>query len=104
MTGSVFVCRLIIPYGRDKANYWVYDAPKKVKYQFPMGKVKYYQFPMGKVKLILMEILCSTNVSVSIPYGKGKGENAIVFFEKVVSYQFPMGKVKQNQTSLKGKS
>ena len=40
MTGSVFVCRLIIPYGRDKANYWVYDAPKKVKYQFPMGKVK----------------------------------------------------------------
>ena len=66
MTGSVFVCRLIIPYGRDKANYWVYDAPKKVKYQFPMGKVKdipldvierwlkEYQFPMGKVKWFLV--------------------------------------------------
>ena len=61
MTGSVFVCRLIIPYGRDKANYWVYDAPKKVKYQFPMGKVKY--------KKVFQKAL---SLSVSIPYGKGK--------------------------------
>ena len=72
MTGSVFVCRLIIPYGRDKANYWVYDAPKKVKYQFPMGKVKYDT--RGNRALVL---------SVSIPYGKGKvdSDGNIVFNE-----------------------
>ena len=83
MTGSVFVCRLIIPYGRDKANYWVYDAPKKVKYQFPMGKVKrqyskrlanmnLVSIPYGKGKVKSMQMVCLEN-GVSIPYGKGKG-------------------------------
>ena len=57
MTGSVFVCRLIIPYGRDKANYWVYDAPKKVKYQFPMGKVKKKQAKIVKNSLVRINSL-----------------------------------------------
>ena len=82
MTGSVFVCRLIIPYGRDKANYWVYDAPKKVKYQFPMGKVK-----SEEMNKLLEERI------VSIPYGKGKAAtNAEKSWLTYVSIPYGKGK------------
>ena len=54
-------------------------------FQFPMGKVKrkqetqsvlpriMFQFPMGKVKLEVHPDILSKIKSVSIPYGKGKG-------------------------------
>ena len=62
MTGSVFVCRLIIPYGKGKGGSDSGWRNHKKQYQFPMGKVKAkrnrlvlvlgikYQFSMGKVK------------------------------------------------------
>ena len=40
MTGSVFVCRLIIPYGKGKAILTPLEEHNENMYQFPMGKVK----------------------------------------------------------------
>ena len=76
------------------------------RYQFPMGKVKItkatlegdetrlYQFPMGKVKG-RRHCAHPRELSVSIPYGKGK-EGVKTYMQLIKDmYQFPMGKVKR---------
>ena len=40
MTGSVFVCRLIIPYGKGKVIAIIVIVISAIAFQFPMGKVK----------------------------------------------------------------
>ena len=82
MTGSVFVCRLIIPYGKGKAVFLSFCF-LITQVSIPYGKGKVYRFlntfhsdiivsiPYGKGKVFggLYGVSLST---VSIPYGKGK--------------------------------
>ena len=79
-----FQNRTSIPNGKGKGKRSARYRAYVLMYQFPMGKVKY---AVGQVDVVR---LC-----VSIPYGKGKGQNwgGCVLFP-VYLYQFPMGKVK----------
>ena len=122
-----------IPYGKGKVKISPRFLFLRNLYQFPMGKVKpivhysssyhaKYQFPMGKVKCNCSQCIIPHSRQVSIPYGKGKADSALLFIlsrkvsipygkgkgtglsrasVQLILYQFPMGKVKKAKSLLK---